>query len=170
MDKQVDLGKYTDLFNEIIDFLNSGALLKQHEGEVSDQRIIFDIDRAKMMAWESVYGEEELTWSDFRSDKMSEIWDIIYTSSEVFPDVENILASQLDNLNQCVLNQLSLEHKELLDDIVSDLFACMHSRVVLGKKNIFFEKIFSVYLQGGWPCGFESNGHINNLVFYKKVN
>ncbi|WED25513.1 hypothetical protein L3V77_10585 [Vibrio sp. DW001] len=151
MDKQIDIGKHSRLVVEILDFLDDKRLLKPSEGLVISHSLD-DLDLAQQAAWEDVYGDDELTWSDIRSDKMSEIWEEIYSHKD-YEEVDLKLSRLMDDLDISIQTQLPELYAELLDDMVSDFKGCLYSRAVFGKENAFFEDIFSSYVKGGWPCG-----------------
>ena len=63
------------------------------------------------------------------------------------------------------------KHLEALDleNSVYDFFECIRTRAIVGKKNHLYEKIFEVYLSGGWPCGWSGNYPNGALkVYYTK--
>ena len=39
--------------------------------------------------------------------------------------------------------------------IEGDLTMCALNRLVNGKTNNFYEKVFELYKEGGWPCGWK---------------
>ena len=46
-----------------------------------------------------------------------------------------------------------------VEEIEAELLLCAKSRLVCGKENTFFEKLFKAYSHGMWPCGW-NNGKI----------
>lgn len=78
MVREVELAENSNLVNEVIGFVNSGLLLSSVKQVVLENAQIADLDAAKKYAWVQVYGEESFTWSDLRSEKMSEVWDMVY--------------------------------------------------------------------------------------------
>nr|POA14796.1 hypothetical protein C1892_09095 [Pseudomonas sp. MPBD7-1] len=167
MDKKVDLGENTNLVNEVVDFINSGLLLNPINQVISEENEITDLDVAKRFAWDDVYGEESLTWADLRSEKMSEVWNVVYGGGEKYAEMDIKLSELLDELSESVKKQLPPKHKELLDDVVSDLKCCLYSRAFQGKTNEFFEEMFSIYLGGGWPCGWVGDWSRGRLLVYR---
>lgn len=43
---------------------------------------------------------------------------------------------------------------------------CALNRLVNGKTDNFYEKIFEVYKQGGWPCGWKGTYPIGEIIVY----
>lgn len=164
MDKQIDFGKNSTLVVEVLDFLDEKHLLKPSEG-MSYGHSVNDLNIAQQAAWEDVYGDDELTWSDIRSDKMGEIWEVIYSDKD-YKEIDLKLSCLMNDLDSSIRKQLPKQYAELLDDIVSDFKGCLYSRAIFGKDIDFFEDVFSSYLNGGWPCGY-SNSRI--LVFIPAV-
>lgn len=166
MVQQIEIGENTNLVAEIIDFVISGNLLGKSAQVSPRGSVVTDLEVAKEFAWEKVYGEDEFTWADIRSDKMSEIWEVIYSDDTKYSAIDDKITGILDELSQSVFSQLNQQHRELLDDIVSDLKGCLYSRAVLGKSNKFFESIFAIYLNGGWPCGWSDEWPNGNAIYY----
>jgi len=166
MDKQMKIGENSDLVIEILDFIANEQLLKPSGRVTLNNIAIMDLDVAKKFAWDETYGEEEFTWADLRSEKMSEVWSVIYNNYDKYSEIDNKLSSLLDQINSLVSNQLEQQSKELLDDIVSDMHGCLLSRAVQGRNNNFFENIFSAYLKGGWPCGWKGDWPSGEVITY----
>lgn len=163
MDKKIEVGENAGLVAEVLDFVSGGNLLKVSGRAYPSGEVINNIEVAKKFAWDEVYGSDEYTWADLRSDKMSEIWSVIYDGESKYADVDNKLSGVLSEMSREILSQLDQQHKEFFDNIVSDLKGCLYSRAVLGRSNKFFENIFNIYQSGGWPCGWKGewpNGHM----------
>ena len=169
MDKQIKPSIYNDLITEVLDFIESGKLLNSVNQINLDNTVITDIEIAKDLAWNGLYGKQEYTWANLRSEKMSELWGIIYESDDKYADIDIKLSSTVAEMSDVILKQLDQPHKELLDDIVSDLKGCLYSRAVQGKNNKFFEIILSTYLKGDWPCGWEGDWPDGDVITYKKL-
>ncbi|CAN7330631.1 hypothetical protein [Pseudomonas brassicacearum] len=167
MVREVELGENSNLVNEVIGFVNSGLLLRSVNQVVLGDAEIADLATAKKYAWVRVYGEESFTWADLRSEKMSEVWDVVYSGGEKYTEMDIKLSELLDELSRSVQKQLLPKHRELLDDVVSDLKCCLYSRAVQGKTNEFFEGILSAYLSGGWPCGWVGGWPKGSLLVYR---
>ncbi|OOG85438.1 hypothetical protein B0E42_13835 [Pseudomonas sp. A25(2017)] len=161
------MGENSNLVNEVIGFVKNRLLLRSVNQVVLGNAEISDLATAKKYAWGQVYGEEFFTWADLRSEKMSEVWDVVYGWGEKYTEMDIKLSELLGELSHSVQKQLSPKHRELLDDVVSDLKCCLYSRAVQGKTNNFFEGIFSAYLSGGWPCGWVGSWPKGSLLVYR---
>lgn len=166
MDKKIEIGENTGLVAEVLDFVNSGTLLKVPGRACPSDEVINNLEVAKKFAWDEFYGSDEFTWADLRSDKMSEIWSVIYDDESKYASVDSKLSGVLSEMDQEILSQLDQQHKELLDDIVSDLKGCLYSRAVLGVSNKFFEDVFKIYKSGGWPCGWKGDWPNGQVISY----
>jgi hypothetical protein len=144
-------GPHTILVDEVVNFAQSGPLLKPVFRELTGHQI-HDVNEAKMLAWERTYGTEGCSWTDIREREMSVVKGSSY-STENFSPIRAALSDLGRSLNTLIRPRLGPEHRELLDDIAADLNNCAFSRAVLGDQNAFFENLFSIYKAGGWPCG-----------------
>ena len=169
MDKKIDIGEYTSLVVEVLEFVNSGKLLKNSNELSFGDDVVTDLSSAKYFAWDKLYGEDEFTWADLRSEKMAEVWDVIYSDEDRYSLIDNNISNIMDEISRTIQSQLNEQHKELLDDIVSDIKGCLYSRAVNGKRNAFFECILSIYRKGGWPCGWEGNWPNGKAIYYLNI-
>ena len=96
---------------------------------------------------------------------MSKVWELIYESPDVRVAADRI-SEELDSLSRTTAELLAPEYGGLLDDIVADLRSCMYSRAAQGTDNAFFERIFSIYRCGSWPCGWDGNYPDGRLAVY----
>ncbi|MDD1796252.1 hypothetical protein LRP50_24330 [Enterovibrio sp. ZSDZ42] len=156
------------LVNEVLQFARSNKLLTPTDDTKKHKNVICELDEAKYYAWEKTYGDDELTWADYRANKVSDIWEKIYENDDKFSDIENLLTSILEELSEEVKRKLDIKHSALLDDVISDLEACIYSRVIEADSNSFFEGVFSSYTDGFWPCGFKSSTNINDIILYSR--
>jgi len=161
----VRYGIHTEHVEEVLRFAQAGALLVPGTARPIHVTQIDDLAQAKLLAWQEVYGPEELLWSDIRQREMSNIKREAY-NSETFTEVRTTLSSLLEELPSVVRRGLSGDHAELLDDVVADLFNCAFSRAFHGPGDGFFERLFAVYRAGGWPCGWDGDYPLGRVVAY----
>lgn len=165
MNEDIDI--YSNEFLvEIFDFVSSGQLLKGVSDRSTEDCVIVSFTLAKEYSWDKTYGEDFLSWADIRSEKMSDIWDVIYNEEKKYSVIVDKLNTVVDDFNVTLVDQLGEQYKEILDDVISDLKGCLFSRAILGKNNEFFESIFSIYLIGGWPCGWEGEWPSGKVIYY----
>ena len=121
------------------------------------------------MAWEKLYGDDELTWADIRSEKMSEVWSKLYADPN-FAEIDNILSQLQLDISKIIKYQLHDQYKDLLDDVLSDLKGCIYSRAIERGTNAFFEQIFSAYKTGCWSCGWNGEWPEGKIFIYCNKN
>jgi hypothetical protein len=162
----MNLGENTPHVVEVLDLVGSGSLFCSSLTP-SPGRAVNDLEVAKVFAWSKTYGQDELTWSDIRSERISEVWAIAYENG-VDELVDKQIAAALEDVASIVERQLDARHRELLDDIVADLKGCIYSRLFQGISNPFFEEILTIYRSGGWPCGWDGDWPEGNLLTYRQ--
>lgn len=162
----MSFGTHTNLVQEVLDFAKSGNLLRPG-GLVQDDRwiIIASLEEAKVLAWQSPCGTHELLWTDIREKAMSGVKAETYSHSG-FEKVRDDLAKQLQVLTMAVKRRLNEEHRDLLDDVVGDLFNCAFNRAINGTADLLFERMFSIYRVGGWPCGWQGDYPDGKVLAY----
>lgn len=124
-----------------------------------DYEIIYDYNEAYENAFHREYKYGELKgepWSDILEENMAELWGIIYQHenyAELSDTVSHLEIPELDDI------EFKIKDYDVIDEICSEIEACVQSRFVCGKENAFFESLFKAYKLGGWPCGWK-NGKI----------
>ena len=136
---------------------------------VKDIIEINDYKKAKFLAFENleyeIRFEKGYSWIDLRQLEMSNVEGNKFFI-ENYKYFDNIINNFQTKLSQIIsVNEI---YDEAYDDIYSDLCDCMICRLILGK-DYLFEKLYTVYKSGGWPCGWEGNFPEGKLiVFYPK--
>lgn len=59
-----------------------------------------------------------------------------------------------------------LQYIDIFEEIIGDLHMCALNRLVNGKVDNFYERIFEVYKLGGWPCGWEGEYPEGRVIVY----
>jgi NTP pyrophosphatase (non-canonical NTP hydrolase) len=159
-------GPNSDLVEEVLEFARRGIFLRPLVADAPvDCALVTSLEDAKALAWQKVYGKDEYLWTDVREKKMSEI----KARARAIPEFTTIRSKLLEMLKEIahhVRRTLDQRHRELLDDIVGDLFNCAYARAVIGGADEFWEQLFSTYRIGGWPCGWEGEYPSGRLVAY----
>jgi|SRR3569833_226730 len=163
-------GKNTTLVNEIIDFVKAGRLLKPVKYLLTHIVAIRDLEKARDMAMKQTYGVDEYLWTDIREIEMSRVKGVGY-ALEDFSDPRKELSENIKFFTSCLRHSLDESYRDLLDDIVSDLYSCAFARAVQGETPGFFEILFEIYKAGGWPCGWRGNYPQGNVVgFFPRLS
>lgn len=159
-------GSHSHLVFDVLEFAKTGNLL-QPIGIVEDTLcvVVASLEEAKVSAWQTPYGREEYLWTDIREQEMSKVNERTYSRPD-FAEIRNNLMKEIGGLSIAVKKRLDGRHRELLDDIVSDLYNCAYNRVVNGTADGFFERMFSIYLFGAWPCGWSGDYPEGKFVAY----
>jgi|KBSMisStaDraftv2_1062788.scaffolds.fasta_scaffold448252_2 hypothetical protein len=161
-------GKNTNLVEEVLSFVEKGALLEGVSSEdMSDSTLIRDFAEAKSFAWSQDLSVGELPWVDLREREMRNVLRARYELPDL-DAVDNELGNLVDILGAVVLRRLRGTFREIVDDVAGDLYNCAYRRAVLGYKEGLFEEIFDAYKSGGWPCGWKGNFPEGALVVFTK--
>jgi hypothetical protein len=143
------------LINEVVEFARSGPLLVP-VGAASGVRTITDFDQAKRFCWSELYGGGEYSWTDLRERQMGKVLGLGYRIPG-FKEAEK----DLDQYCNIVLNsfhdRVDDKYQDISDDATADLCNCLQSRAIQGDTPGFFERMFKVYTQGLWPCGWDGD-------------
>jgi hypothetical protein len=126
--------------------------------------VVRDLDEAKTYAWDTPTGDEEFLWTDLREYQMAEIRGATYGQPS-FSAIKESLSGNLKIFTMLVRQRLDDCHRELLDDVVGDLYNCAFNRAVNGA-NGFFEQLFDAYRAGGWPCSWAGEISSGRLIVY----
>lgn len=155
----------SELVREVMVIARSGKLLRrQHEYEHS-QAVVVDIQRARSLAWEEVYGPEERTWSDIRELEMAQVRARTYSDQQAMRLAE-AASTHSTTLLSALRRNMSRDYADLLDDVHSDLYNCIVARAVGGRDFHFFEALLAVYSNGGWPCGWNGEYPAGRIAAY----
>lgn len=159
-------GNNTNLVEEVIEFVEIGELLNGlYKGPFEDIIVEKDFDKALEIAWSQDLPDSHLPWSDLREAKMGEVMEVRYSLSD-FNETDAALGKLVDQFGDILSNRLKGKHKELLDEVVGDMYNAAYSRAVNGISDNLLEQIFTIYKNGGWPCGFKGDYPDGNLIVY----
>ena len=149
-------GKYTDLVNEVIEFAKVGQIFVPTATETAGITVVRNFEQALKMAKQQTYGDAEYLWTDIREMEMSRVKAVGYTIAE-FAQSKEKLAENIKLFTMFIRRRLDEQHRDLLDDVVADLYNCAVARAIQGNSPGFFETLLDVYKTGGWPCGWDGN-------------
>lgn len=150
-------GKNTYLVEEVLSFAEKGALLEGVSGGgLGDSLLVRDLNEAKSFAWSQNLPSGQLPWVDLREREMRNILKTRYELPD-FDAIDDDLGKLVDAIGAVAFDRLRGGFKEIVDDVVGDLYNCAYRRAVVGYKDGLFERIFDAYQSGGWPCGWKGN-------------
>ena len=161
----MNYGVHSEAVQEVLDFAKAGPILQPLGKPPAGIPLVRDFGLAQRMAWEDHYGEDELLWTDIREREMSVVKGKAYTIPG-FTEVKENLTSSLKLLTAWLKRKLDESYVVILDDIIADLFNCACARAVDGTSNPFFERLFTIYKAGAWPCGWSGQYPQGHIVAY----
>lgn len=136
---------------------------------------IYDLNKAADLASTQFDDEKKLIWQDVISSQSSNLLKLSYTN-ETTRNLYNIItqmyidvvtsfytrARETGRYTGSDIHELNKEERlrgsnlSVMDEYThSDLLSIMHARAFQGRTNVFYEKLYDAYKQGGWPCYWE---------------
>lgn len=159
-------GPNTKLVEEVLELVKSGDLFVPTDNQLENVHYIDNFDEAKLLAWEKTFGEGGLLWTDVREEEMSLVKEKMYTLKD-YAEIRESLLTNLKKFTMYLRRQLKRSpYEELLDDVIADFYNCTVNRAVYGMQDNFYNQIFQIYKNGGWPCGWNGNYPNGQLIAY----
>ncbi|MCY8913690.1 cytoplasmic protein [Bacillus atrophaeus] len=158
-------GENSDLVEEVIDFIKHGELFNNNNQSLSDIIFIEDFERAQQLAWSQDADEVDVVWQDIKSNESGHLLGKILSDvnlKTMDDELSNIFNSD-DNYSE---DFIPMDFWDIAEEVESDLYKCAINRLVNGKKDNLFEKMFQVYKSGGWPCGWDGTYPKGKLVAF----
>lgn len=165
----MNYGPHTDLVQEIIDFAEGvGVLQPVRPIEGERLHIIQDFGEAKEYAYHRYITDQEdaANWTDLREWQVGHVLGATYANTNLVP-VRDSVRGLTDRLFRATNANLPAVYLEVVDDVAADLENCALGIAVYGPGESFFDLLWSVYRQGGWPCGWEGNYPEGRLVVFE---
>ncbi|MCY7993388.1 cytoplasmic protein [Bacillus haynesii] len=149
----MNFGKNTQLVEEVMSFIRNNKMFFNENFNVPILQVINNFSDAQNFAWSQDLNEVDTVWENVKSLETGNIVEKIY-------DLD--LATQQDDLYEYFgdyenysENFLPFDYVDIHEEIEGDLTMCALNRLVNGKTNNFYEKVFEIYKEGGWPCGWK---------------
>lgn len=95
-------GEYSDLVEEVIDFIKDGELFKNNNRNLSDITVTDDFEIAQQLAWSQDTDEVEVIWQDVKSNETGQLLGIILNNDHlktIDEELSNIFNSD-DNYSE----------------------------------------------------------------------
>ncbi|SEM16278.1 hypothetical protein SAMN04487786_1216 [Paenisporosarcina quisquiliarum] len=157
-------GENTQLVEEVMDFIRNNKMFNKNYFQVNNLEIINDFNEAQNLAWSQDSSEVDTVWEYVKSQEAESIVEKVY-------DLD--LVTQQDDLYDFFSDHdnysndfLPFDYIDINEEVEGDLTMCALNRLVNGKTDNFYEKIFEVYKQGGWPCGWKGTYPIGEIIVY----
>ncbi|MEK4213990.1 MULTISPECIES: cytoplasmic protein [Bacillus] len=161
-------GENTKLVEEVIEYIQKRSLfdrddIKLHE-LLHDIEMIHDFNKAQELAWSQDLDVTQIVWDDMKSDESAKLLEGTYNPNmESKKDMLYEVFSDNYNYNH---GFISIDHINILEEVERDLEMCALNRLVNGKVDNFYEKVFKVYKMGGWPCGWKGEYMKEKMIVY----
>ncbi len=157
-------GVNTQLVEEVMEFIRNSKMFNNKNFNDEIFKVIKDFNKAQNLAWSQDSSEVDTVWEYVKSQEAESIVEKVYNLN---------LVSQQDELynffsdNENYSNDfLPFDYIDINEEVEGDLTMCALNRLVNGKTDNFYEKIFEVYKQGGWPCGWKGRYPIGDMIVY----
>ena len=157
-------GVNTQLVEEVMEFIRNSKMFNNKNFNDEIFKVIKDFNKAQNLAWSQDSSEVDTVWEYVKSQEAESIVEQVYNLN---------LVSQQDELynffsdNENYSNDfLPFDYIDINEEVEGDLTMCALNRLVNGKTDNFYEKIFEVYKQGGWPCGWKGRYPIGDMIVY----
>lgn len=157
-------GENTKLVEEVIEYIQKRRLFDRDDIKLHDIEMIHDFDKAQELAWSQDLDVTQIVWDDMKSDESAKLLEGTYN-----PNMESkkdmLYEVFSDNYNY-YQEFISIDHINILEEVERDLEMCALNRLVNGKVDNFYEKVFKVYKMGGWPCGWKGEYPEGKMIVY----
>lgn len=157
-------GENTQLVEEVMDFIRNNKMFNKNNFHVNNLEVINDFNEAQNLAWSQDSSEVDTVWEYVKSQEAESIVEKVY-------DLD--LVTQQDDLydffsdhNNYSNDFIPFDYIDINEEVEGDLTMCALNRLVNGKTDNFYEKIFEVYKVGGWPCGWKGTYPNGEVIVY----
>jgi hypothetical protein len=151
------------LVEEVIEVASNLRLTYNKNLLEQDYTINHDYDEAQELAWSQDLDEVDTVWEDVKSSESGEILGKLYEENVNY--FEKTLREIL-NTSKNYPEEFLLDYIDIFEEVSGDLHQCALNRLVNGKADNFFERVFQVYKQGGWPCGWDGKYPGGRMIIY----
>ncbi|MGH1287384.1 cytoplasmic protein [Bacillus toyonensis] len=161
-------GENTKLVEEVIEYIQKRNLFDRNDIKLhsllNDIEIIHDFDQAQELAWSQDLDVIQIVWDDIKSDESAKLLEGTYNPDmEAKKDMLYEVFSDNQNYSQ---EFISIDHINIIEEVERDLEMCALNRLVNGKVDNFYERIFAMYKLGGWPCGWKGEYPEGRMIVY----
>jgi hypothetical protein len=157
-------GENTQLVEEVMNFIRQSKMFKNKNIKEDIMEVTNDFDEAQNLAWSHDLSEVYTVWEYVKSKESESIVEKVYYLDLVSQqEVLYAFFSDHDNFSN---DFIPFDYIDINEDIEGDLTMCALNRLVNGKTENFYEKIFEIYKQGGWPCGWTGTYPMGDIIVY----
>ncbi|MEK5029636.1 hypothetical protein [Paenibacillus sp. FSL M7-1046] len=108
-------------------------------------------------------------WQDIKNNESGSVLGFILNDDKLKlmdEELSDIFGSS-DNYSE---DFIPMDYWDIAAEVESDLYKCAINRLINGKKDNFYEKLFHIYQSGGWPCGWEGKYPDGEIIAYVPMN
>jgi hypothetical protein len=158
-------GPHSSEVEEILRFVDAGGALRPITHlQVEGARVVLNLDEAQGAAYSQHFDDEGMTWTDIRENEMAEVLSPTYSMPE-WPAIEEALRQATASFFRTLQRQHG--RQRWLNEVAADLRSIITNHAVFGASDSFFERLWRIYRQGGWPCGWDGSYPGGNLVVWE---
>lgn len=161
-----DLNLYSPLVREVKDFVCEGRFFEGFSAHGKNNFIIErDFEKAKEYAFEQIISDANLCWGDIKELEMSKINSKKYSFLN-YKELSDQLRNLTDPFFKILKRKLPFTYQAIVEEVATDLSCILKSRAINGLTNNLFEKMFQVYKDGGWPCGWKGDYPKGQMIVF----
>jgi len=160
----VKYGEYSFLVEEVINYILSNQLFQGNKQLKDEFSIINNFEQAQEIAWTQELDIVDTLWEYIKSSEDSGIIGKVYEKD--LRSVERELKELFDPAESYSKDFFPSGYLDIIEEVQGDIFMCAIDRLVNGKTNNFYEKLFRIYQSGGWPCGWEGKYPDGKIIAY----
>jgi hypothetical protein len=157
-------GENTQLVEEVMDFIRNSKIFNNNNINENILEVVKDFNVAQNLAWSQDSSEVDTVWEYVKSQETESIVEKVYDLDLV--NQQDDLYDFFSDRNNYSNDFLSFDYIDINEEVEGDLTMCALNRLVNGKTDNFYEKIFEIYKQGGWPCGWKGTYPIGEIIVY----
>ncbi|MGD6793099.1 cytoplasmic protein [Metabacillus indicus] len=156
-------GKHTQLVEEVLNLTKNIKFTYNNNLVNTDVVLVNEYEIAQELAWSQDLDVVENVWEDIKSLESGEVIGKLYEENlnSLEKPIREIIQSSKNYPEDIVSKYI-----DIFEEITGDLHVCALNRLVNGKTNNLYEKIFEAYKLGGWPCGWEGEYPQGRMIVF----
>lgn len=161
---QMKFGENIHLVEEVMDFIHNSKIFNNKNVNTTNIQVINDFDEAQNFAWSQNLSKVDTVWEDVKSLETESIIEKVYHLGLALQQEE--LYEYFGGYENYANHFLPFDYIDIHEEVEGDLTMCALNRLVNGKTDNFYERIFDIYKQGGWPCGWKDTYPDGEMIVF----
>lgn len=128
-----------------------------------DVVLVNEYEIARELAWSQDLDVVENVWEDIKLLESGDVIGKLYEGD--LNSIEKPIRQFIQSLGNYPDTFVS-KYIDIFEEITGDLLVCALNRLVNGKTDNLYEKIFEAYKLGGWPCGWEGEYPQGRMIVF----